>query len=223
MNVLASFVPGLRVASALLAGAVLLSGCGDEPQQPRRMQTVKLLPDTPPPPPPPPPKDKPPEPQKEEKPQPQTPENKPPEAEQQALLKSDEAAGDGPGNGLVAGAVKSDYTDQKIGSEPQIGGGGGDAAARLAAASFANATTRSLNEFLAREQGLKRSDFKARVNLWLGPGGSLQRVELAQSTGDPELDRLLNEALRRFPGAAAPLPQALQQPLRLQVTNRMLG
>jgi protein TonB len=214
----------LRPCAAIVALALaLLAGCGDEPPPQRRMQTVKLLPDTPPPPPPPPPKDKAPEPQKQDKPQPQTPDNKPPEPDQQAALKSDEAAGDGPGSGLVSGNVTKDYTDQKIGNQPQISGSGFDAAARLAATSFANTTTRSLNEFLARDRALKRSDYRVRVNLWLGPNGSLQRVELADSTGDPETDRALNEALRRFPGASAPLPQALQQPLRLQVTNRMLG
>jgi protein TonB len=187
------------------------------------MQTVKLLPDTPPPPPPPPPKDKAPEPQKQDKPQPQTPDNKPPEPDQQAALKSDEAAGDGPGSGLISGNVTKDYTDQKLGNQAQISGSGFDAAARLAATSFANTTMRSLNEFLARDRALKRSDYRVRVNLWLGPSGSLQRAELADSTGDPETDRALNEALQRFPGASTPLPQALQQPLRLQVTNRMLG
>jgi periplasmic protein TonB len=214
----------LRPSAAIVALALtLVAGCGDEPPQQRRMQTVRLLPDTPPPPPPPPPKDKAPEPQKEAKPQPQTPDNKPPEPDQQAALKSDEAAGDGPGSGLTAGNVTKDYTDQKLGNQPQIGGSGFDAAARLAATSFANTTTRSLNEYLARDRTLKRSDYRVRVNLWLGPNGSVQRAELADSTGDPETDRALNEALRRFPGASTPLPQALQQPLRLQVTNRMLG
>jgi protein TonB len=214
----------LRPCAAIVAlSLALVAGCGDEPPPQRRMQTVKLLPDTPPPPPPPPPKDKAPEPQKQDKPQPQTPDNKPPEPDQQAALKSDEAAGNGPGSGLISGNVTKDYTDQKLGNQAQISGSGFDAAARLAATSFANTTMRSLNEFLARDRALKRSDYRVRVNLWLGPSGSLQRAELADSTGDPETDRALNEALQRFPGASTPLPQALQQPLRLQVTNRMLG
>ncbi len=215
--------PAWRCLLPGLMAALLLAACGDSPPPERRMQTVKLLPDTPPPPPPPPPKEKPPEAPKEDKPQPQVPQNKP-EADPPAALKSDEAPGTGTGSGLVAGNVTTDYTDQKIGDRPQIGGsGGGDATARLAAASFANATTRSLNEFLAREAGLKRADFRAQVNLWLAQNGGLDRVELVGSTGDAELDRLLKDALRRFPGASAPPPQALQQPLRLQVTNRMLG
>jgi protein TonB len=208
-------------AVALLVGAGLLAGCGEEPPRERRMQTVKLLPDTPPPPPPPPPKDKPPEPPPQAKPQPQLPDNKPPESDA-AQLKSDEAAGDGPGNGLVAGPVTQDYSNQALGGAVAIGGSGDDAAARLAAESFARSTTRSLNEFLAREQSLKRSDYRTQVQLWLAPDGAVQRAELVGSTGDGELDRALRDSLLRFRGPSAP-PQALRQPLRLQVTNRMLG
>ncbi len=211
---------GALMVAAGLVLAPLLAGCGDEPPQQRKMQTVKLLPDTPPPPPPP-PKEKPPEPSREQKPQPQAPQAK---AEpEQAALRSDEAAGTGPGNGLVAGSVTQDYTDQKIGEKPQIGGSGADMTARLAANSFASATTRSLNEFLAREIELKRGDFRAQVHLWLAPSGALQRAELVGSTGDQGIDRALRDALLRFPGAGAPPPQALPQPLRLQITNRMLG
>jgi hypothetical protein len=94
-----------RLAGTLMAAVLavaLLPACSDEPQRERRMQMVKLLPDAPPPPPPPPPKEKPPEPPKSDKP---PPDSKQPEAEPSNQLKSDEAAGDGPGNGLVAGTV----------------------------------------------------------------------------------------------------------------------
>jgi hypothetical protein len=206
---------------ALLLASALLAGCGDEPPRERRMQTVKLLPDTPPPPPPPPPKEKPPEAPKEAKPQPQQPDNKPPEPDS-AQLKSDEAAGDGPGNGLVAGAVTQDYSNQAIGQAVALGGSGEDATARLAAEGFARSTTRSLNEFLAREQALKQVDYRTQVQLWLSPDGAVQRAELVGSTGDGDTDRLLRESLLRFQGPSAP-PPGLRQPLRLQVTNRMLG
>jgi hypothetical protein len=75
--------------------------------------------------------------------------SKQPEAEPSNQLKSDEAAGDGPGNGLVAGTVTQDYTDQKAVPAGRIDGGGDDAAARLAAQSFAASTTRALNDFRA--------------------------------------------------------------------------
>lgn len=213
--------PG-RIVVGLAACALLLAGCDSQPERPRRMQTVKLLPDTPPPPPPK-VEEKRPEPQKEEKAQP-APQPKPEQPPQQQALRSDESAGTGPGNGLVAGAVTQDYTDQKIGQADK--GGGAPApnpGLRLAAAAFANATTRSLNEYLARERELRRLDYKARVNLWLTPSGTLARFELVGGTGDAETDQALRAALERFPGTGAPPPEQMPQPLRVQVTNRMFG
>lgn len=210
------------VVTVALGLAVLLSACDHEPPRPRRMQTVKLLPDTPPPPPPR-PEEKRPEPQKLDKPQPAPQVKNDPPPQQQAL-RSDEAAGNGPGNGLVAGAVTQDYTDQKIGLGDKAGGpSAADAGLRLAAAAYANATTRMLNEFLAQERELRRLDYRARVNLWLSPAGSVLRVELVGGTGSAETDQALRSALERFPGSTTPPPGQMPQPLRVQITNRMFG
>jgi len=207
----------------LMLVAAGLAACGDEPQRPRKQQMVKLLPDTPPPPPPPKPEDKPPPPKPEDKPQPQEA-PKPVEAPAQAALKTDEVAGDGPGNGLTAGAVTRDYTDQKIGQGTTIGGTGPDGAvSQLAANAYANAATRALHEFLARDRDVKRRDYQVRVDLWLNAAGTLQRAELVGSSGDPDTDRALRAALDRFPGAAAPMPARMALPMRLLVTNRMMG
>ena len=209
-----------RCAAAL---AVALLACGlagcDKSPPPKKTQHVKLLPDTPPPPPPPPKEEKKPEPQKEEKPQPQVAQPKPVDAPQPQALKSDEAAGDGPGNGLVAGSVTKDYAGETIGggTGPQVG------MSRLAFTSYANATTRSLNEFLAREKDLKLQDYTVAVNLWLDADGSVKRAELAGSTGDPATDAALRTALARFPGGSARPPDNLPQPLRLRVSNRLMG
>jgi periplasmic protein TonB len=202
----------------------MLAGCSDAPAPPRKMQTVKLLPDTPPPPPPPPkPEDKRPEPKREDKPQPQVQQPKP-EPQQQQALKTDEAAGTGPGNGLVAGAVTQDYTDQKVGQGVAVGSTApaDPGPNRMVATLFARQTTRALNEFLAREREVKRNDYQVRVDLWLTPSGSLQRADLVGSTGDTALDEALRLALTRFPGAGTP-PDKLPQPLRLLVSNRLLG
>lgn len=206
-----------------LAVALLLTACSDAPAPPRRQQMVKLLPDAPPPPPPKPEEKKPEQPPKEDKPQPQVPQAKPVEAPQQQALRSDEAAGEGAGNGLVAGAVSKDYAGERIGGGTTIGTPADDGSARLAAASFANGATRALNEFLARERELRRADYRVRVNLWLSASGELQRAELVEGTGDVETDQALRAALARFPGPGTPPPERMPQPLRLLVTNRLVG
>ena len=207
------------MAAALAWGLV---GCSDHQPPPKKMQTVKLLPDTPPPQPPK-PEEKKPEPPKDDKPVPQPP--KLAEAQQQAqALKSDEAAGSGPGGGLVAGAVTQDYSNQQIGGASISGSGSGEGGASLAVANaFASALTRAINDHLARDRDLRRIDYRARVLVWLTPQGSLQRVELSEGTGDLQTDQALRAALDRFPGASLPPPERLPQPLRLLVTNRMIG
>lgn len=210
------------VALALLCAG--LAGCDQAPEKPRKTASVKLLPDTPPPPPPPPkPEDRPPPPKADAKPAPQDA-PKPVQAPQPAALKSDEAAGNGPGNGLSAGAVTQDYAGEKIGSAPTVGGGGSaDAGSRLAYTSYASATTKALNEFLARDKAVKLRDYQVHVSVWLSASGALQRAELTDSTGDADTDQALRAALARFPGSAAAPPPRLPQPLRLRVSNRMMG
>ncbi len=209
--------------AALLSAVLALAGCGDKPDKPRKQQTVKLLPDTPPPPPPPPkPEDKPP-PKAETRPQPQQA-PKPVDAPLPQALKTDEAAGNGPGGGLTAGPVTQDYSDQKIGAGTTIGSVLADnGATRLAANTFGNAASKALNEFLTRDRGVKLRDYKVRVHLWLTPTGSLQRAELVDSTGDAATDEALRSALNRFPGTAMAPPAKLPQPMRVLISNRLLG
>ncbi len=207
-----------------LALALALTGCSDQPERPRKQQTIKLLPDTPPPPPPPPkPEDKPP-PKADDKPQPQAA-PKPVDTPQPQVLKSDEAAGAGPGSGLIAGTVTQDYVDQKQGTGATVGGTAPveSGASRLAANAYGNAASKALNEFLVRDKAVKLRDYQVRVQLWLTATGSLQRAELVDSTGDPQTDEALRSALNRFPGTSNPPPARLPQPMRVLVSNRLLG
>lgn len=207
------------LALLLLPLALALPGCSDEPEKPRKVASVKLLPDTPPPPPPPPkPEDKPPPPKPSDKPE-ARPDPKPADANPQTL-KSDEAAGAGPGSGLAAGSVSQDYR----GGPVLAGSGGGGAAAqvasRLAINAWSQSATRNLNDWLQREPALRRADYRLLVNVWLHADGRVARAELLGSSGDAQIDAALRAALDRFPGATTPPPPALPQPMRLQLSSR---
>jgi protein TonB len=214
----------IRCLAVPLALALSLSACDKEPTTQRKQQVVRLLPDTPPPPPPPPkPEDRPPPSKAEDKPAPQDV-PKPAETPQAQALKSDEAAGDGPGSGLVAGAVSQDYSGQRIGQATTAGTGAADnAVQRAAATAYANALTRALNEHLARDRDVKRLDYKVEVDLWLTQTGSVERLSLRGSTGDTATDNALRAAIGRYAGPGSPIPQRMPLPVRLQVSNRLLG
>ena len=206
---------------ALLMLAAVASGCNDAPSRPRPAQTVKLLPDTPPPPPPK-QEEKRPEPKREDKPQAQAPQLKPQETPQAQALKTDEAPGQGAGSGLTSGTVTQDYAGGTPGAGQQVGGGDGGAN-RLVANAYAAATTRALNDHLNRDKDLKQADYRLQVYVWLQSDGRLERAELVGSTGNTDLDTALRRALERFAGTRGPLPDRLPQPLRLQVSNRLMG
>lgn len=208
-----------RIAPLFIAAALVLVACEQQAPRAKNAQVVKLLPDTPPPPPPPKPEERRPEPQKEDKAQP-TPEPQPAPQPDAPTLKSDEAPGQGPGSGIAAGAVTQDYAGGALGA-----GSGAPAAGpnRLVAQSYAQATTRALNDFLSGEKALRQADYRLTVNVWLKPDGRLQRAQLAGSTGSTNLDATLQEALLRFPGAPSPMPDGMPQPIRLRISNHMIG
>ncbi|GMV55209.1 MAG: hypothetical protein AMXMBFR6_10140 [Betaproteobacteria bacterium] len=175
---------------------------------------VLLLP-TPAPPPPPPPKEerKPDPPKAEDKPMPVEPQPQAPPQENEPL-KMEGPAGDGP-SPFASGPVTRDYGGGPTGSGPSSGG-------RAAYALFTHAMQRSLQEQLNRDRRIKRRDYRIDVRVWLAPAGGVERVELADSTGDAELDRALVAALRAA-SLREPPPAGLPQPVRLRVANRGAG
>ncbi len=212
-------VPVVLVLALVVASYLIYSQMGKGGGGPKR-QTVKIavLPDTPPPPPP--PKD-------EKKPEPKPEENKPQQQEQKPVeappepqqLKMEGAAGDGP-SAFSAGSVNSEYKGGAIGT----GTGGGTVGDRLAASSYGNAVKREIDTYLQRQAPLKRaSDYAVPIQIWVRADGGLERFKLVGSTGNPETDQLIQEAMGRFPGFRNPPPASLPQPISLKLTNRMTG
>lgn len=217
---LTRFVVPIVLALLMVAGGWLLyKNMGSSAKAPRA-QTVKIavLPDTPPPPPPP-KEEKRPEPKPEEnKPQPQE-QPKQVDAPEPQQLKMEGAAGDGP-SAFGAGAVNSEYK----GGAVMTGGGGGTLADKMAANGFGNAARRELNDFLNRDQALRRGgDYRLPVSLWVRADGSIERFQLDNASGNNEVDTRIRQALAQFRGFRNPPPAGLPQPIRLQVTNRMTG
>lgn len=182
-----------------------------------KRQTVKIavLPDTPPPPPPPKP-DKPPEPEKQELKQTMQQEQPKPQEAQPApaQLKMDGPAGNGP-SAFAAGQVSAEYKGGEIGT----GTGGVN---KLQFALFTNQLQKHIQLQLAKNTAIKLGDYRVNVQVALSPSGDFQRVELLSSTGDPQTDEALQNALNHM-APMREVPANLPQPVRLRITNRMTG
>lgn len=184
-------------------------------QSKKQVQQVSVVrPPPPPPPPPPKPEIKPPEVKEEEKipepepePEPEAPE---PEAEappgDQLGVDSDGSAG-GDGFGLVG----------KKGGAGLVGGGGGGNAIIWYGQHVAKELTSELGSSL-RDRA-RNSKYSAVVLVWISPDGNISKVELANSSGTPEIDEALRAAISRIHGRFKPPPERMPQPLKVRIRS----
>lgn len=194
---------GLAVLALL--GWGVMSLLGGKSEKPRKPPTLTLLPDKPPPPPPPPKEEKKPEPKDDPKQnRPEAPKEPTPQAQNEPL-KMEGAAGDG-GSPFAAGSVGRDYLGGGVGGMMQ-----GAYAARL---------QRHLQEELNRQRKLRETDYRVTLRVWLRRDGSVEKAELAQSTGNATVDQLLRDTLMQAAAMREAPPDNLPMPVRIRVTAR---
>lgn len=209
------FVPtlvGVAVVGSVCAGLVaLISGfLGGEPSNKKLVQQISLIA---PPPPPPPKVEPPPEPEVEEvkleEPEPvpedvpEAPSDEPPPGD---LLGLDaDGTGGADGFGLVG----------RKGGRSLLGGGGDPYSY------YGNVVTQLIQEFLFERGDIRSKKYSVKVKLWLAPTGRIERVELMNSTGDPDVDESLQLALMEMKEIAEKPPEDLPQPVRVRITSRL--
>jgi len=207
------FVPLAALGVVLLLVAVglfwFIRGILDSaPPAPKKVvQEIRVIrppPDALPPPPPPPPEEKVDvtEPQPEPEP---TPSDEPPPGEQLGLDAEGTAGGDD--FGLAA----------RKGGRDLLASGG---------STFMWYGGLVKNEILGQLQDDKKmraSSYSIRVHVWVKPDGTLERIALAQSSGNAERDRAIEEALTRALtkiGRLQAPPPDMPQPINLRIVSR---
>jgi protein TonB len=204
-RILAIALLGVALLGLIVWGVMSLMG--GKSGKPRKPSTVTLLPDKPPPPPPPPKEEKKPEPKEEKKDvKIEPPREQAPQPAQNEPLKMEGAAGEG-GGPFGAGTVGREYSGGSIGG---LGGAG----------SYGGRLQRHFQEQLSRVRKLRESDYRITVKIWLRRDGSLEKTELAGSTGSEKLDELLRETLQQIPPMREAPPDNLPQTLKIRITNR---
>jgi hypothetical protein len=207
---------GFLVLVAL--GVLIYSVVGGKAKPSKAAPKISLIPTTPPPPPPPPKEEKKPEPpkeQKEVKEMPAPPKDAPPAPPSQEL-KMDGPAGDGP-SAFSAGKITSDDISN-VGKG--TGGGGAVPATGMFSAygGYASQLKSEVQRILQRNKDLRLQSYRVEVRMWIAKDGSLQRHEMVGSTGDPELDTLINQTLAATKAFSQP-PDRMPQPIRLRINT----
>jgi len=217
----------LATAAGVLAAALFLGGLawtiyklaseGSGTAKPAPQQVAILRQ---PPPPPPKPPEKPPEPPKlkeevkidqpkleEPKPADSPPDDPKPASDQPLGVDADGTAGSD-GFGLAANRGGRDLLSTGSGS-----GGGG------AGRYYTGLLQRNFFEALARNRKAPQSEFSVVVSILLGDDGRVQRAEIITSSGDPEIDTLIQSTLAEMP-ALRELPPSNLRRVQLRLNRR---
>lgn len=209
---------GLLAAAGFMLAMVFLIRKfigGEAPRKPTAQQVAILRQ---PPPLPPKPPERPPEPPKvkeevkidQPKPEPQAPEPKPaeaPPADKPIGLDADGAAGSD-GFGLAANRGGRDVTT--------IGGGsGGGGTGRY----YTGLLQRNFFEALARNRKAPLDEFSVVVRVWLADDGRVQRTQIVNGSGNPQLDELITATLAEMPALREVPPGNLRQ-VQLRLNRR---
>jgi len=207
VRLLPAFVGIIVTVTAGTAAAYFIKQfISSPPPQPKQViQQVRLIRPPPPPPevkPPPPPEVED-EPLPEPEPTPETPTDQPPPGNLLGLDADGVAGADG--FGLAANR----------GGRALLASGGDRYAW------YAGMLKEDLLAFLSDHRDLRSRAYAINVRLWLRSDGAVERVALAGSTGDRELDRTLESLLAEMDRVGEAPPGDLPQPVQIRIVSRL--
>jgi len=178
---------------------------GAPPAQKKVVQEIHIIrppPEALPPPPPPPPDEKVDIPDPQQEPDP-TPSNEPPPAEQLGLDAEGTAGADG--FGLAA----------RQGGRDLLATGGS------AFMWYAGLLKNEILDRLQSESGARSGQYSVPVRAWVRTDGSIERIELARSTGDRARDEVISKALATITRLPQRPPAGLPQPMTLTIVSHV--
>lgn len=177
-----------------------------KPEQPQRQvaQVVQIVRPPPPPPeqPPPPP---PPE-EKIEEPLPQdTPDEAPPDESAPAESLGLDADG-------VAGSDGFGLAARRGGREIGLGG--------TAFGWYTTMLKDSILDVLSEDERVRRGSYQVTVRVWLTKSGEVERIRLAGTSGNRELDSAIENVLQKLGKVREAPPLEMPQPITLRIVSR---
>jgi TonB family protein len=196
-------VTTLGVGAIALVRNFLKSPPGQPKQLVQQIQLIRPPPPPPdlPPPPPPPPEEKVDIPDPQDKPDP-TPSNEPPPGEQLGLDAEGSAGGDE--FGLAA----------RRGGRDLLASGGS------AYAWYAGLLKEEILGQLSEEKRARVGEYSVVVRVWVRNDGTIDRVRIAQSSGNRERDQAIEAALARITRLSQAPPADMPEPISLRIVSR---
>lgn len=175
----------------------------NKPEGPKRQvaQVVKIVRPPPPPdePPPPPPPEKVDEPLPQDTPEPAPSDDSP--AEQLGLDADGSAGGDG--FGLAA----------RKGGRDLVGSGN-------AFGWYTSLLKDTILDSLSENEKVRRGSYQVTVRVWLTGEGKVERIKLAGTSGNRDLDQAIEQALTRVSRVREAPPLEMPQPVTLRIVSR---
>ncbi len=205
----ARYVPLLGGAAVVLVVVLalvwLIRGMDGKPDGPKRQtaQVVQIVRPPPPPPdqpPPPPPEEKIEEPLPQDTPE---PEQAPEQSSEQLGLDADGAAG-ADGFGLAA----------RRGGRDLVGSGTG------AFVWYTSMLKDAILDSLSADERIRKGSYQVTVRVWLANDGRIERIRLAGSSGNRDLDSAIEQALGRVARVREAPPLEMPQPVTLRIVSR---
>ena len=192
----------LGVVAVMFIRNIVTSG---KPQTKKVVQEIHVIrppppPPDQPPPPPPPPEEKVNVPDPEQKPDP-TPSNDPPPSEQLGLDAEGSAGGDA--FGLVGNK----------GGRDLVGGPGGSVFQW-----YGGLLKTEIQDQLTADKKVRKGSFSTSLRVWVRRDGSVERVTVARSSGDPERDKAIEASVMKI-RTSQPPPADMPNPISLSIAS----
>lgn len=86
---------------------------------------------------------------------------------------------------------------------------------------YAGLLRSDIRTVLAEDKRVRHGQYTLVISLWLARDGTIQRVELASSTGNAKVDEAVKVAVARMEKVREPPPDEMPQPVRLKITSKL--
>jgi outer membrane biosynthesis protein TonB len=78
----------------------------------------------------------------------------------------------------------------------------------------------SILERLSEDERIRKGNYKITVRVWLAADGRIERTQLADSTGNRDIDAAIEQSLERIGSLREGPPIEMPQPVTLRIVSR---